>query len=208
MRFIKKLWRWFWGPTARFAWGAIILTGFVGGILFWGSFHTAMEATNTLEFCVSCHEMDQWFIRNIRNHRTTKTHPGYGPVAQIATFPTPGGQKLFAKFRRLANYGRNSQARSTRPKNSKRTAGKWRTVFGIRCWQQTAANAETAILMTRWISTNRPAEHRKKCWKALKRAKPVSNATRASRIKNPSIRMKTNMMTERSRSDLFHELGL
>ncbi|MDD5329188.1 MAG: NapC/NirT family cytochrome c [Sulfuricella sp.] len=30
---------------------------FVAGIIFWGGFNTAMEATNTLEFCISCHEM-------------------------------------------------------------------------------------------------------------------------------------------------------
>jgi cytochrome c-type protein NapC len=30
---------------------------FVAGIVFWGGFNTAMEATNTLTFCVSCHEM-------------------------------------------------------------------------------------------------------------------------------------------------------
>ena len=57
MKIIRKVWRWFWTPTARFAWGAIVLAGFVGGIIFWGGLHTAMEATNTLEFCISCHEM-------------------------------------------------------------------------------------------------------------------------------------------------------
>lgn len=31
---------------------------FVVGIVFWGGFNTAMEATNTLEFCISCHEME------------------------------------------------------------------------------------------------------------------------------------------------------
>lgn len=31
--------------------------GFVAGIVFWGGFNTAMEATNTKEFCISCHEM-------------------------------------------------------------------------------------------------------------------------------------------------------
>ena len=30
---------------------------FVGGIVAWGAFNTAMEATNTTEFCISCHEM-------------------------------------------------------------------------------------------------------------------------------------------------------
>ena len=30
---------------------------FIAGIVFWGGFNTAMEATNTLSFCISCHEM-------------------------------------------------------------------------------------------------------------------------------------------------------
>ncbi|MCG6938655.1 MAG: NapC/NirT family cytochrome c [Gammaproteobacteria bacterium] len=30
---------------------------FIFGIIFWGGFNTAMEATNTLKFCISCHEM-------------------------------------------------------------------------------------------------------------------------------------------------------
>lgn len=28
------------------------------GVIFWGGFNTAMEATNTMEFCVSCHDME------------------------------------------------------------------------------------------------------------------------------------------------------
>ncbi len=30
---------------------------FILGIIFWGGFNWAMEKTNTLEFCISCHEM-------------------------------------------------------------------------------------------------------------------------------------------------------
>jgi nitrate/TMAO reductase-like tetraheme cytochrome c subunit len=36
--------------------GAIIF--FIIGIIFWGGFNTAMEATNTTEFCIGCHEME------------------------------------------------------------------------------------------------------------------------------------------------------
>ena len=39
----------------------IFAAGAVFGILFWGGFHTVIEVTNTLEFCTSCHEMDQVF---------------------------------------------------------------------------------------------------------------------------------------------------
>ncbi len=44
--------RTFWGATIG---GALLF--FIAGIIFWGGFNTAMEATNELEFCVSCHEM-------------------------------------------------------------------------------------------------------------------------------------------------------
>ena len=47
-----KSWYFFGIPA-----GAAIF--FVFGIIFWGGFNTAMELTNTEEFCVSCHEMAQ-----------------------------------------------------------------------------------------------------------------------------------------------------
>jgi len=37
--------------------GGLLAVGIVVGILFWGGFNTAMEATNTEKFCISCHEM-------------------------------------------------------------------------------------------------------------------------------------------------------
>ncbi len=39
--------------------GAILFLGFVAGIIFWGGFNTAMEATNQEKFCISCHEMEE-----------------------------------------------------------------------------------------------------------------------------------------------------
>ena len=44
-------------PSAKYSLITLLAGGFIAGILFWGGFNTAMEATNTLEFCVSCHEM-------------------------------------------------------------------------------------------------------------------------------------------------------
>jgi cytochrome c-type protein NapC len=49
-------------PTNRRKWllGATFgaaATFFIAGIIFWGGFNTAMEATNEMEFCISCHEM-------------------------------------------------------------------------------------------------------------------------------------------------------
>jgi cytochrome c-type protein NapC len=44
-------------PAKRFSLAFLTLGGFLGGLLFWGAFNTAMEATNTEAFCVGCHEM-------------------------------------------------------------------------------------------------------------------------------------------------------
>ena len=51
------LWATLRKPSAKYSLLGILVVGFVSGIIFWGGFNTAMEATNTLEFCVSCHEM-------------------------------------------------------------------------------------------------------------------------------------------------------
>jgi cytochrome c-type protein NapC len=45
-------------PSKHYSLGFLVVGGFIGGILFWGGFNTALEATNTETFCVSCHEME------------------------------------------------------------------------------------------------------------------------------------------------------
>lgn len=54
---IRRMWRGFWRPSVSYSFGSLIIVGGVLGILFWGGFNWAMEATNTEQFCISCHEM-------------------------------------------------------------------------------------------------------------------------------------------------------
>lgn len=44
-------------PSATYSLLTLLAVGFVSGVVFWGGFNTAMEATNTLGFCTGCHEM-------------------------------------------------------------------------------------------------------------------------------------------------------
>ncbi len=96
---IAKLWRWFWSPTAKFGWGAIIIAGFIGGITFWGGFNTFMEHTNTLEFCISCHEMEENVFQEYKKtgHYTNRT--GVRVVCSDCHVPKEWTAKLLRKIK-------------------------------------------------------------------------------------------------------------
>lgn len=44
-------------PSAKYSLLTLLVVGFFSGIFFWGGFNTGMEATNTMDFCIGCHEM-------------------------------------------------------------------------------------------------------------------------------------------------------
>ena len=48
--------RGWWSWLKRLVFGSVGV-GFVAGVVFWGGFNWSLEATNTEEFCISCHEM-------------------------------------------------------------------------------------------------------------------------------------------------------
>lgn len=98
MNSIKRLWHWFWSPTARFAWGAILIVGGIGGIIFWGGFHTAMEATNTLEFCTSCHEMEQLVYQEYKQSIHYKNPAGVRAICSDCHVPHAWGPKIVRKI--------------------------------------------------------------------------------------------------------------
>ena len=54
-------------PSAHYSIGALLIIGFIAGIVFWGGFNTAMEATNTESFCISCHEMEENVYAEYKN---------------------------------------------------------------------------------------------------------------------------------------------
>jgi len=53
----RRVWTSLRKPSVKYSLLGISSTFFVVGILFWGAFNTGMEATNTLDFCITCHEM-------------------------------------------------------------------------------------------------------------------------------------------------------
>lgn len=85
---IKALIAWVWTmlttPAATLSLAFLTLGGFVGGVMFWGAFNTALELTNTETFCTSCHEMRD----NVYQELTNTVH--FTNRSGIATMPKAG----------------------------------------------------------------------------------------------------------------------
>ena len=74
-----------------------ILT-FIAGIVFWGGFNTAMEATNTLEFCISCHEMRDNVYREYRQTSHFRNGTGVQATCPDCHVPREWTHKLVRKI--------------------------------------------------------------------------------------------------------------
>jgi len=95
---IGQLWKWFWSPTAKYTWGAIFVVGGISGIIFWGGFHTAMEATNTLEFCISCHEMEENVYTEYKETVHFQNRSGVRATCSDCHVPDPWVHKVIRKI--------------------------------------------------------------------------------------------------------------
>lgn len=54
-------------PAVHYSLGFLVMGGFIAGIIFWGGFNTAMEATNSEAFCTGCHEMETNVYAELKN---------------------------------------------------------------------------------------------------------------------------------------------
>ena len=55
------------GFLRRYSPLTVLILGGILGVIFWGGFNTAMEATNREAFCVSCHEMYENVYQEYQN---------------------------------------------------------------------------------------------------------------------------------------------
>lgn len=70
---------------------------FVAGIVFWGGFNTAMEATNTLEFCISCHEMKDTVYKEYVGTIHYSNRSGVRAICSDCHVPHPWVYKMIRK---------------------------------------------------------------------------------------------------------------
>ena len=96
--FVRRSWRVLSRPSARYSILALGFVGFFAGIIFWGGFNTAMEATNTLPFCISCHEMRDNVYKEYKDTIHFSNRVGVRAVCSDCHVPHAWGPKMVRKM--------------------------------------------------------------------------------------------------------------
>ncbi|MGL4474949.1 MAG: pentaheme c-type cytochrome TorC [Shewanella sp.] len=97
MKWLRNLWRTLSSPAKYLSLGTIILCSFVMGIVFWGGFNTALEHTNTEEFCISCHGMQKPY-KELQNTVHWSNHSGVRATCPDCHVPHQWTQKIGRKM--------------------------------------------------------------------------------------------------------------
>jgi cytochrome c-type protein NapC len=96
---LKRLWNMLAKPSVKYSVLAIGSASFLLGILFWGGFHTALEMTNTLEFCTGCHEMRDTVYVEYQDTIHYKNRSGVRATCPDCHVPHEWGPKMIRKAR-------------------------------------------------------------------------------------------------------------
>ena len=75
--------------------GIVVL--FSAGVIFWGGFNWAVEATNTEKFCLSCHEMENHVFQEYRHSIHYQNRTGVRAVCSDCHVPKEWGPKMVRK---------------------------------------------------------------------------------------------------------------
>lgn len=96
------LWAKLRAPSAKYSLIALLTVGFFSGIIFWGGFNTAMEATNTMEFCISCHEMHDNVYQEYKKTIHYSNRTGVRAMCSDCHVPKDWSHKMVRKIKASA----------------------------------------------------------------------------------------------------------
>ncbi|AZG37482.1 MAG: cytochrome c3 family protein [Shewanella psychromarinicola] len=64
---LKLVWKVLRRPSVHYSLGFLTIGGFIAGVIFWGGFNTALELSNSEQFCISCHEMENNVYKELQS---------------------------------------------------------------------------------------------------------------------------------------------
>ena len=96
---IARFWRVFNKPSKHISLGIATCVAFLAGVIFWGGFNTALEATNTEAFCISCHSMKENNYQEIQGTIHWSNRSGVRATCPDCHVPHKWSDKMAAKAR-------------------------------------------------------------------------------------------------------------
>lgn len=95
---LKKVWSILSKPSVHISFGVLSIGSFIAGIIFWGGFNTALEVTNTEEFCIGCHEMADNVYVELQDTVHWKNHSGVRATCPDCHVPHNWTDKIARKM--------------------------------------------------------------------------------------------------------------
>ena len=96
---IRRVWNFLTRPAVAITSGALLVAGFVVGVLFWGGFNWALELTNTESFCISCHEMEDNVYAEYQGSIHQNNGSGVRATCPDCHVPKDWGPKVVRKIK-------------------------------------------------------------------------------------------------------------
>lgn len=95
---LRGLWETLKKPSVKYSLIGLLTVGFFSGIIFWGAFNTGMEATNTLDFCIGCHEMRDNVYKEYKETIHYSNRTGVKAVCSDCHVPKDWTHKILRKI--------------------------------------------------------------------------------------------------------------
>lgn len=123
-------------PSTKYSLMALLAVGFFSGVIFWGGFHTVVEATNTEAFCIGCHEMRDNVYAEYKKTIHYSNRTGVRAVCSDCHVPREWGPKMLRKIQASREvYGKVTGSIDTREKFEAK-----RLILAEREWRRMKAN--------------------------------------------------------------------
>ena len=109
------------------------MVAFIVGIIFWGGFNTAMEATNTEDFCISCHEMKNNVYVEYQDTVHYNNRTGVRATCPDCHVPKQWVHKMVRKIQATNELLPQVHGHASTPRrSSRRSARSWPSTSGPR----------------------------------------------------------------------------
>ncbi len=154
--------------------------GTLFGVLIWGGFHTVLEKTNSLEFCISCHEMEQTVYQEYKKSIHYKNAAGVRTTCADCHVPKEWLPKMVRKIQATNELfhkvmGTIDTQEKFELKRLELAENVWRSMR-----RRIRGSAATVTPMSIWIFISSAVVQPRRCRRRLRREvkRPASTVTR------------------------------